>query len=136
MESGAVLKGLGGGAVGALIFSLLADTIEYGHWLTGVRSEGLLYSASSVGYKIGGGLTNAVIGIVMEFAGFSGTAEQIADSAHRAISTLYLIVPFIAWGMMAVFLWRYKLDREYAQVVEELQCGRYHDSVPRDKALI
>lgn len=134
--SGAVLKGLGGGAVGALIFSLLADTIEYGHWLTGVRSEGLLYSASSVGYKIGGGLTNAVIGIVMEFAGFSGTAEQIADSAHRAISTLYLIVPFIAWGMMAVFLWRYKLDREYAQVVEELQCGRYHDSVPRDKALI
>lgn len=122
---GAVLKGIGGGAVGALIYSLLADTIEYGHWLTGVRSEGLLYSASSVGYKIGGGMTNAAIGIVMEMAGFSGTAAQISASAHQAISALYLLVPFVAWGLMAVFLWRYKLDREYTQVVQELQCGRY-----------
>lgn len=125
--AGSVLKGIGGGIVGALIYSLLADTIEYGHWLTGVRTEGLLYSASSVGYKVGGGMTNAVIGGVMEFAGFQGMAQNITQSAHNAISFMYLIIPFAAWGLMAVLLWFYKLDREYPKMVEELQRGQYHE---------
>ncbi|WP_245238250.1 MFS transporter [Paenibacillus etheri] len=32
-------------------FSMLADTIEYGEWKTGMRTEGLVYSAGSFGSK-------------------------------------------------------------------------------------
>ena len=37
------------------IFAMVADTIEYGHWKTGVRVEGVLYSTTTFGAKIGAG---------------------------------------------------------------------------------
>ena len=93
---GLIVRGLGGGTVGALIYGLLADTVEYGHWYTGIRNEGLCYCASAVGYKLGGGLTNAVCGFVMSHAGFDGLAASVPESAVAAIQNLYLMVPFIA----------------------------------------
>lgn len=122
---GVILKGIGGGAFGGLIYSLLADTIEYGHWRTGVRSEGLLYSASSVGYKVGGGVMNAVIGFVMEKAGFDGLLATIPESAHSAISTLFILSPIIAYGLIAIVLCVYRLDKEYPAIMGELAQGNY-----------
>lgn len=133
---GAALKGAGVGPLGATVYAMMADAIEYGHWRTGVRTEGLLFSAATVGYKIGGGLTSAGIGFVLEAAGFDGkSAVYQTASAHSAISALYLFLPFAAWGMLAVLLWRYKLDKEYSKVIGELQIGRYSEkAVVKQKA--
>ena len=124
---GAALKGAGVGPIGATVYSMMADAIEYGHWRTGIRAEGLLFSAATVGYKIGGGLTNAAIGFALEAAGFNGMAAVQPASAHGAISGLFLLMPFVAWGLMALLLWRYKLDKEYSFVMGELQLGRYSE---------
>lgn len=122
---GAVLKGIGVGPIGATVFSMMADAIEYGHWRTGIRNEGLLYSAATVGYKIGSGLTASLIGFVLDAAGYDGLAAAQTASAHTAISVLFLIVPIVAWGVLAVVLWVYKLDRDYAGIMQELQLGHY-----------
>ena len=123
--AGVILKGIGGGAFGGLIYSLLADTIEYGHWRTGVRSEGLLYSACSVGYKVGGGLVSALIGFVMELSGFDGLAASIPQSAHQTISALFILGPVIAYGLIALILCVYRLDKEYPGIMNELEQGQY-----------
>lgn len=123
--AGVILKGIGGGAFGGLIYSLLADTIEYGHWRTGVRSEGLLYSASSVGYKVGGGVASAMIGFVMEKSGFDGLASQIPQSAHQTISALFILAPVIAYGLIGLILCAYRLDKEYPTIMNELEQGQY-----------
>ena len=122
---GAALKGVGVGPIGATVYSMMADAIEYGHWRTGIRNEGLLFSAATVGYKVGSGLTASFIGFVLDAAGYDGLAAVQTASAHKAISVLFLIVPIIAWGIWAITLWLYKLDRDYDGIMEELQAGHY-----------
>ena len=39
---------------------MVADTIEYGQWKTGKRVEGMLYSSTTFGAKIGAGVGMAV----------------------------------------------------------------------------
>ena len=122
---GLIIRGIGGGIVGALIYGLLADTVEYGHWYTGIRNEGVCYCASAVGYKLGGGLTNALCGFVMDMNGFDGMAAVNPASAMAAIQGLYLLVPFIAYGGIALFLIFYHLDKEYSYVENELAAKRW-----------
>lgn len=130
---GAALKGIGIGPIGALSYAMMADAIEYGHWRTGIRAEGLLYSAATVGYKIGGGLTSAVIGFVLDAAGFDGKSQIIQTaSAHTAISGLFLFLPLIAWGAFTVILLFYNLDKEYIGIMSDLQIGKFSDKADKN----
>lgn len=122
---GALLKGIGIGPFTAVIYSMMADTIEYGNWRTGIRSEGLLYCSVTVGYKIGSGLMSALVGFVMDATGYDGLAAQQSASAHAGIQFLFLMVPVIIWVLMAIVTWLYKLDREYPEVMNQLQRGQY-----------
>ncbi len=131
---GNVIRGIGGGAFGLLVYSMLADTIEYGHWYTGVRNEGLLYCASSIGYKVGGGLTNAIIGFVMDASGFDGTLAEIPGSAHDVISTLYLVVPIFVYALIFIGCYFDKLDNIYDDVVSQLEQGKLHERVKKQMA--
>ncbi|MBP1967565.1 Na+/melibiose symporter-like transporter [Paenibacillus aceris] len=47
----AIVKSIGSVPIGATAFAMLADTIEYGEWKTGIFTEGLVYSAGSFGAK-------------------------------------------------------------------------------------
>lgn len=125
--AGVILKGIGGGVFGGLVYAMVPDAIEYGHWLTGVRSEGLLYCVATVGFKIGGGAMNAVIGFVMDKSGFDGLLETIPETAHQAISALFIIGPFIAYGLIALTLCAYRLDKLYPKIMEDLAQGHYSD---------
>ena len=51
-----------------------------------------------------------------------------------AIQNLYLMVPFIAWGGIAVLLFFYHLDKEYAYVESELAEGRWRLGSTRQEA--
>ena len=48
--------GIGSGGTNALMFSMQADTVDYGEWKTGTRSEGGAYSILSFVRKCGQGL--------------------------------------------------------------------------------
>ena len=88
-------------------------------------TKDLLYSAATVGYKIGSGLTGFLYGFVLDAAGYNGLAATQTALAHTAISALFLLLPIVAWGVLAIVLWVYKLDREYADIMRDLQAGRY-----------
>ena len=42
-------------------------------------------------------------------------------SAVSAISNIYIWAPVIIWGAAAVILFFYRLDKEYAGIMEELE---------------
>jgi len=48
----AVVKGIGTATLSATIFAMIADTIEYGHWKTKTRIEGMLYSSTTFGKQL------------------------------------------------------------------------------------
>ncbi|UWP61029.1 MFS transporter [Ruminococcus gauvreauii] len=124
---GVFLKGVGIGPFTACIYSMMADTIEYGNWRTGIRSEGLLYSAATLGYKIGSGLTSAMVGFVMDATGYDGLTAIQSQSAHVGIQFLFVGMPVIIWALMTGIIWLYRLDHEYPEIMRQLQRGEYSE---------
>lgn len=115
------LRGIGSAPLMSTIFAMLADTIEYGQWKTGVRIEGTLYSANTFGAKIGGGIGTAIAAGILSAASYDGLAAEQTESALRAIFGLYFWVPIIM-GIFIIFLYtRYHLDKEYPKIMSELE---------------
>lgn len=117
---GNIVKGIGGAGIAACMFAMVSDTIEYGEWKTGVRIEGLTNSASSFGFKVGGGLGAAIIGWVLAAGGYVGGAAQQTASAVFAIQSLYIYIPMILTAAQIALLLLYKLDQEYPRILAEL----------------
>ncbi|MDO4175446.1 MAG: glycoside-pentoside-hexuronide (GPH):cation symporter [Eubacteriales bacterium] len=117
---GGLLRGLGMTPILGLIFTMIADAIEYGQWKTGVRTAGAIQSAATSGQKFGQGIGNALIGIIMASSGYDGALAVQSETALDTISNLFV------WGVtalgviMIVVMLFYKLDKEYPQIMKEL----------------
>ena len=119
--AGNIVKGIGFAGIAACMFAMVSDTIEYGEWKTGVRIEGLTNSASSFGFKVGGGLGAAAIGWILSAAGYVGNASVQSGTAIFAIKALYIYIPIIITIVQIGILILYKLDEEYPTILKELQ---------------
>lgn len=115
----AALRGLGESPFYGCIFTMLADTIEFGHWKTGIRVHALLFSAFTVGQKFGGGIAGWAIGQLMDSSGFTGQVVEI-PSAVAMVQNLYIYGTILAWGAVVVFMIFYHLDKQYNTIVTEL----------------
>ncbi|GJM76045.1 hypothetical protein HMSSN036_82610 [Paenibacillus macerans] len=65
MVIGRSLAKVGLGVVAGIKFAMIADTVDYGEWKTGVRAQGLLMAASTFGVKFGMGLGGAIAAWIM-----------------------------------------------------------------------
>ena len=74
--------------IGAAMFALLADTIDYGEWKIGLRIEGILFSAGTLGQMLGMGLGTASVGWILGAAGFvSGGNIPQSDTVIKPLSS-------------------------------------------------
>lgn len=115
-----VIKGIGSAALTGTLFAMVADTIEYGQWKTGKRVEGMLYSSTTFGAKIGAGVGMAIAMGILGAAGYAGTAAVQTEAALSAIQNLYLLAPLPFMIAMPILYYFYKLDKIYPQVMAEL----------------
>lgn len=116
-----VIKAIGTAPLMGSIFAFAADTVDYGEWKTGMRTEGLIFSASSFGGKTGSGLGAAMVGWMLAWSGYVGGQEAVSASASSAIQFLFIYLPAILCAVLFAILWFYKLDREYPKILNELQ---------------
>ena len=119
-----VLKGVGLGAAGGMAFGMVADTIEYGEWKTGVKTVGMGNAAISAAQKLGLGIGQVVLGWILAFGGYNGAAEVQTEAAKAAISFLYNWLPVIMIAVCFVIMLFYKLDKEMPKIHEELEARR------------
>jgi len=117
---GLVLRGIGQATVIGTMFALLADTIEYGEWKTGIRNEGMIYAGGSMGLKIGTGLGAALIGWLLAIGGYVGGLETQTSSALFSIEFLFVYAPIIVNVLQIIVMYFYKLDKEYPQIMKDL----------------
>lgn len=125
-----VIKGVGSATAMGTMFAMIADTIEYGQWKTGIRVEGMLYSTTTFGAKVGAGVGGAVAMAVLGAAGYNGLMAVQSETAMQAISTLYLIVPLPFLAITPLIYALYKLDKIYPKVMEDLSAGKTMESQP------
>jgi len=100
---------------------MVADTIEYGQWKTGKRVEGMLYSSTTFGAKIGAGAGMAIAMGILGAAGYDGLAAAQSASAVSAIRNLYLLAPLPFLIALPILYAFYKLDKIYPQVMADLE---------------
>lgn len=118
-----VIRAVGEAPLTAVIFGMLGDAVDFGEWKTGLRQESLVFGGGSMGFKIGTGVTSAIVTSMMSFAGYiSSTGEKVQQplSALNTIQRIYIWGPVLIWSVAIIILIFYKLDKLYPKINSEL----------------
>jgi len=109
------------GLFNGIMWSLIPDTIDYGHWKKGYRNEGLASSGATFFMKLGMGLGTFVCGVAIAAAGYEpGAAVQTAS----AVNMIHWYMTYIMGAVMAavgVIFFFYDLTyKKQVQIRKEL----------------
>ena len=89
------LAALGQGPWQGDMNAVIASCSEYTYLTQGKRIDGTMYSCTSLGVKIGGGIGTAVVGWMLELSGYVGRNATQPQSALDMMQFMYLWLPLI-----------------------------------------
>ncbi len=117
---GLVIKGICFAPVQGAGNAFIADSAMYGEWKTGVKSEGMAFSAISFANKISSGLSGVLVGFVLALTGYVGGAATQTPAAVNGIIFLYIGVTLLCTIGQIIIFFLYRLDEKMPQIREEL----------------
>lgn len=109
-----VLGGLATSPLTGDLNALIAAASDYTYRTTGKRIDGTMFSCSSLGIKIGGGLGTALSGMLLSAGGYIAGAAVQPDSCINMLKFMYLGFPFLNVCIMIVILSRLKVEKANA----------------------
>jgi GPH family glycoside/pentoside/hexuronide:cation symporter len=94
------------GPTPAILWSMYADTADYGEWRFRRRTTGLVFSASVLSQKVGLAVGTGVLGWLLGYYGFVANATQGA-AAIGGIKMMFSVIPGILalLGALAIFFY-------------------------------
>ena len=100
--------------------AVIASASDYTHLTTGKRIDGTMYSCTSLGVKIGGGLGTAISGWLLAAAGFieGGVATQ-PESVITMLNVMYLWLPAIFCALVTFLLTKLNVEKANAKLLAE-----------------
>lgn len=126
--------GVGVNGVNTLMWALEADTVEYGEWMTGQRTEGTTYAVFSFTRKMGQALGGFVGGLALTWAGFNSAAASTGGSQAAGVAgaiqlwSAGLVVVFVVASLVVMF--RYPLtEQKFLSITQEIAVRRT-ESIP------
>ena len=84
--------------------AVIAECSEYTYLTQGKRVDGSMYSCTSLGIKIGGGIGTAIVGWLLEISGYVGTNATQPTSAITMLQVMYLWLPFVFEILITILL--------------------------------
>lgn len=121
------LAALGQGPWQGDMNAVIASCSEYTYLTQGKRVDGTMYSCTSLGVKLGGGIGTAVVGWLLEFSGYVGTNSVQPQSALDMMQFMYLWLPLI-FDVLIMFVLS-KMDVETANEKLKAEKGMISDEV-------
>ena len=91
--------------------ALIASCSEYTALTTGHHIDGMMFSCSSLGIKIGGALGTAVCGWLIEASGYVENVAVQSASCVSMLNFLYLWLPIIICVVVALLLLLLKVEK-------------------------
>lgn len=114
---------IGFGLATVLTTVFLADTVDYGEWKTGQRSESVIFSMQTFVVKLASAVSVLIAGVGIDVVGLDVDAEVQSAGTLLGLRVLMIVVP-IAGLLFSIFYFRkkYRLtEEENARIAEELK---------------
>jgi sugar (glycoside-pentoside-hexuronide) transporter len=109
-------------------WGMLPDTVEYGHWKTGKRSEGLPFAFFSFMQKTSMALTGSMAAYVMSTTGYVAN-EELTPLAEQGIRWLFNIAPGVYSIICFFVLIFYKIDGKlFTKIMDDLNSNKVGSS--------
>lgn len=99
--------------------AMIAEASEHTWLRTGKRIDGLMFSCTSLGVKVGGGLGTAVAGWLLASSGYDGDLAVQPDSAVQMLYVMYVWFPLVANALILFLLTRLNVERANARLRRE-----------------
>lgn len=96
--------------------AVIASCSEYTYLTKGKHVDGTMYSCTSLGIKIGGGIGTAVVGWLLEFSGYVGTNATQPQSALSMMQFIYLWLPFVFDLLITIVLSQMNVEETNANI--------------------
>lgn len=106
-------------------FAFIGEAVEYGHWKTGIRQEGLVCSGCALVTRVGSGFATAGITGLLSLAGYvSSTADAAAhtqpESVLQMIRTIYIWGPVLCMAIILAVVAAFTLEKRLPAILKEL----------------
>ena len=99
--------------------ALIACCSEHTTLKTGHRLEGMMYSCSSLGIKLGGALGTAICGWLLDAAGYVKNAAVQTNTTVNMLNFLYLWLPVILCAAVAFLLVFLRVEKANKDLIAE-----------------
>ena len=106
--------GIGNGATGVLFWSMLPDTIEYGEWKTGVRTESSLYGFMTFAQKGAIAFAAILLGMVLTQIGFEPNQIQ-SEETLSGLKFIMTWIPLTGIFISFILVSFYPIDKSFHQ---------------------
>lgn len=96
--------------------ALIATCSEYTFLTTGKRVDGTMYSCTSLGTKLGGGLGTALSGWLLALSGYVGGAKVQTAACMNMLHVMYLWLPMAFNLIITLILTQLNVEKANAQL--------------------
>ncbi|WP_448072397.1 glycoside-pentoside-hexuronide (GPH):cation symporter [Georgenia yuyongxinii] len=122
---GLFLIGFGMALLNTMTWALEADTVEYGEYKTGIRTEGATYAAFSFTRKVGQAVGAAIGSYALAFVGYNGELEVQPQAVLDGIQTSAAFLPAIFFLIALLIMSRYPLtEAKFQEILADIQANR------------
>ena len=101
--------------------ALIATCSEYTYLTTGKRVDGTMYSCTSLGTKIGGGIGTALAGWLLAISGYVGGATEQSASCMNMLHIMYLWIPMIINLLITLILTRLNVEKANEELRQRIE---------------
>ena len=115
------------GPTPALVWSMYADTADYGEYKTGRRTTALVFSTVQFSHKLGLAVGAGLAGIILSGFGFVANEVQ-SDTSMLGIRLMFSVFPAILAVIGVIAIYFYRIDSKLIATMEtELQERRDYE---------
>jgi len=117
------------GPTPAIVWSMYADTADYGEWKFGRRTTGLVFSATVFVQKVGLAIGSAMIGWLLGYFGYVAGAAQGPRALH-GITLLFSVLPGVFALLSGLAIFFYPLEEPQVKQIERDLAARKTAAAP------
>ncbi|WP_108650258.1 MFS transporter [Dongshaea marina] len=111
--------------VNSLNWALVSDTVEFGEWRTGVRSEGTIYTGFTFFRKMSQALAGFFPGAMLSIIGYVPNVEQTSDTVEGLRQLIFIYPGALALlTALAMGLFYSLNEKRYSEIINDLEQRR------------